>query len=311
MNLPPPFPTITDEILYSIAEHHHLKIDKIIALPQVGIFNKIYQLGDDFIIRISRDHPKSLRIAHTEAIAVPLARAAGVRTPALLVCDVSLHFLSAPYTIYERIRGETLGLLNLEPYDTPAAWRALGHDLALLHACVIEDGPATELDYNDLPDPRAWPDELAEAGYFTTIEAKWLRRWLEHLAPAVLAPVQRRFRHGDVQATNMMVSPKSFDYLALIDWGNAHWGDPAFDFGGPPIRTVPYVLEGYRQVMPLENDETAEARILWRHLQLALHNLWQKPQPEYAWAERPLPFLLDIMRFLLEIEDSRWRQLVV
>jgi hypothetical protein len=108
-----------------------------------------------------------------------------------------------------------------------------------------------------------------------------------------------------------MISAKSFDYLALTDWGNAHWGDPAYDFAGNPIRTVPYILEGYRQVMPLESDETAEARILWRHLQLALHNLWREPQPEHSWAERPLPFLLDIMRFLLETHDIRWKSLIV
>ncbi len=64
-----------------------------------------------------------------------------------------------------------------------------------------------------------------------------------------------------------MVQPTTSEYIALIDWSNANWGDPAYDFGDSPIRTVPYVLDGYRQIMPLDNDETAEVAVLsvqWR-----------------------------------------------
>ena len=305
----PPFPEITEEILLAIANAHHLKVNEFRLLPQIGIFNKIYQLEDDFILRISRQHPRSFTIAQTEALAVPLARKAGVRTPELLVHDASRDIIPVPYTIFERVRGETLGLLDLEPQDTPDVWREVGRDLARLHTSVLESDIA--IDYEDIPDPRVWPDELATAGYFTKIEANWLARWLEHLASAALQPTSKCFCHGDVQATNIMVKARSHDYLALLDWGNAHWGDPAHDFGDRPIRTTPYVLQGYREIKPFENDETAEARILWRHFQLALHNLSREPQPNHSWAERPLPFLLDIMRFLLETVDERWKQLIV
>ena len=70
------------------------------------------------------------------------------------------------------------------------------------------------------------------------------------------------------------------------------------------------MLAGYREIMPVENDETAEARILWRYLTLALGNLWREPEPELAWAERPLPFLLDLMRFSMETDDHKWRALL-
>jgi hypothetical protein len=66
-----------------------------------------------------------------------------------------------------------------------------------------------------------------------------------------------------------------------------------------------------QQCRRLENDETAEARILWRHLQLALYNIRREPQPAQSWAERPLSFLLDIMRFLLETPDSCWKNLII
>jgi aminoglycoside phosphotransferase (APT) family kinase protein len=268
-------------------------------------------VGDDFILRIARNHPKSFSLVYTEKIAVPTARAAGVRTPELLVCDMSLGILPVPYTIYERVRGQALGLLTLDPHATPDTWRAVGRDLARLHHGVSRDGPAAELADEEFPDPRPWAEELAEAGLFTMLEARWLLDWLDRLAPAAQAPIQRQFCHGDGQATNIMVQPDTFDYLALIDWSEAHWADPAHDFGGKPIRAVPYVLEGYRQAAPLEHDETAEARILWRYLWLALHNLWREPQPKHSWAERPLTFLLDLMRFLMEEPSGRWQAWLV
>ena len=54
---------------------------------------------------------------------MPAARAAGVRTPALVAFDDSLQLLPVPYAIYERVRGETLGALDLGPEDTPRAWQ--------------------------------------------------------------------------------------------------------------------------------------------------------------------------------------------
>ena len=307
----PPFPNITEEAIYAIIEAHSLQVETFRRLPQIGIVNKIYQLDDNFILRVSREHPKSLTIAQTEATVVPLARMAGVRTPELVVCDTSLNIVSAPYTIYECVRGETLGLLDLEPDRTPNVWREVGRDLALLHSSSLATEEDLELVWEDIPDPRQWPNELAQAGYFTSIEAEWFNRWLEHLASAALQPVQKRLQHGDVQATNIIVNAGSYDYLALIDWGNAHWGDPVHDFGDKPIRTVPYVLEGYREIAPLERDETIEARILWRHLQLALHNMGREPLPNNSWAERPMSFWIDIVRLLLETNDEKWKQWVV
>ena len=158
--------------------------------------------------------------------------------------------------------------------------------------------------------PRPWPDELAEAGHFSASEARWLSGWLDRLAPAALATVPHCLRHGDTQSTNVIVEAGSLAYMAVIDWGSTQWGDPAYDLAGIPLRAVPYMLSGYRQVAPLANDETAEARILWRHLQLALHNLWREPQPDHSWAERPMTHLLDALRFLLETPDDRWKHLL-
>ena len=153
------------------------------------------------------------------------------------------------------------------------------------------------------------PDELASAGHFTAEEASWLSGWLELLAPFALAPLPRCFRHGDLQTTNVIVRPDSPTYLALIDWGACGWGDPAYDFAGIPLWAVPFMLEGYREVAPFPQDETAEARILWRHLPISLYLLGRPPQPGLSWAERPAAMLLEIMRFFLGSPGKPWTDL--
>ena len=306
----PAFPEVSAEVLHAIAERHGLGIGTIEQLPEVGIFNAIYALGADFILRVPRCHSAFTNAARKEAIVAPAARAAGVRTPLLIAFDSALDLLPVPYTIYERIHGETLGLLDREPGDTPDVWRDLGHDLALLHTNIADEGPLAEVVGQPMPDPRPWLEEIAEEGYFTAMEARWLMAWLDRLAPAALTALPRRFLHGDLQTTNIMVRAGSLEYLALIDWGSAGWGDPAWDFAGVPLRAAPWLLAGYRDVAQLEGDETAEARILWRHLQLALFLLRREPLPGRSWAERPLAMLLEIMRFLIDSPPPPWRSLV-
>jgi aminoglycoside phosphotransferase (APT) family kinase protein len=322
----PPFPEISDELLHTIAERHNVGGSAISRLPEVGIFNTIYALGADLILRIPRNHPAFTEAVCKEALAVPAARAAGVRTPELVAFDASLELLPVPYTLYERVQGETLGLLDHEPSDSPSAWHELGRDLALLHTQVAAQGPIAEIEIEGLPDPRLWLDQIAQEGYFTPMEARWLCRWLDRLAPAALASVPHCFLHGDIQTTNMLphcflhgdiqttnmlVRAGSLDYLAIIDWGSAGWGDPAWDFAGIPLRAVPLLLQGYRTVAALDGEATAEARILWRHLQLALLVLRRGPLPGRSWAERPLAMLLEIMRFMIEAPPGVWRDLLV
>jgi aminoglycoside phosphotransferase (APT) family kinase protein len=296
----PDFPQVSTEALSAIAGRHGLEAKGFSRLRNAGIFNEIYLLGSGYVLRVPREAPPFVAAIRKEAVAVPAARVAGVRTPALIAFDDSLALLPVPYAIYERVQGETLGLLDLEPADTPGVWREVGRDLARLHEGVSEDGPTAALEPEPLPDPRTLPDELASAGYFTSLEARWLSGWLERLTPAAIAPVTRRFRHGDLQTTNVMIRRGALEYLALIDWGACGWGDAAHDFAGVPLRAVPFMLCGYRELAPLPEDETAEARILWRHLQIALYLLDRPPQPGLSWAERPAAMMFEILRFFLD-----------
>jgi aminoglycoside phosphotransferase (APT) family kinase protein len=306
----PAFPKVTRSILGAISLRHGVGARTFSRLPEIGIFNAIYAAGDDLILRIPRTHPAFTSAARKEAVVAPAARAAGVRTPALIAFDDSLDLLPVPYTIYQRIQGATLGLLDREPEDTPNLWREIGRDLALLHTGVPDAGAIAEIAGERLPDPRVLLDEIALEGYFTAMEARWLSGWLDRLAPAALAQMPRRLLHGDLQTTNIMVRDDSLEYLALLDWGSAGWGDAAWDFAGVPLRAAPWLLAGHRDIAPLDSDETAEARVLWRHLQLALLVLRRGPLPNRSWAERPMAMLLEVMRFLIEAPKGVWRDLI-
>ena len=305
----PAFPKISTHALHAIAKQHGLGERAFTRLPEVGIFNAIYAVGNDLILRIPRNHPAFIAAARKEAIAVPAARAAGVRTPQLIAFDDSLELLPVPYSVYEKVQGVTLGLLDREPEETPEVWCEIGRDLGRLHSRVAAQGALAQIEVETVPDPRALVGEIAQQGYITSIEARWLMRWLNRLAPAALASFPQCFLHGDLQTTNVMVAYDSLAYLALLDWGSAGWGDPAWDLAGVPLRAAPWLLAGHRDVAPLDDDHTAEARVLWRHLQLALLVLRRGPLPDRSWAERPLSMLLEIMRFEIEVPPGIWRDL--
>ena len=142
----PDFPPMSAETLEAIGERHNLHAEDISPLEDVGIFNSIYLVGSEHVLRVPRDAPPFVAAIRKEVIAVPVARAAGVRTPALVAFDDSLELLPVPYAIYERVHGETLGLLDLGPDDTPEVWLEVGRDLAALHEGVSEDGSADGLE---------------------------------------------------------------------------------------------------------------------------------------------------------------------
>lgn len=304
------FADVPTATLRAIAARHRLTADTFARLPQVGVINAIYALGDGYVLRIPRADPGAVAQAHTEAVAAPVARAAGVRTPRLVAFAEAGDLLPVPYLIYERVRGRNLGLLDWEPTAIAPVWRELGRDLALLHTLAPDASPVGQLRVEQAgQDPRALAEARAADGWFTGLEVRWLIRWLDRLAPAVATAVPVRALHLDVQATNIMVGMGTLDYRALLDWGCAGRGDAAFDFFGLPLRAVPFVLEGHRAVAPLDDDTGAEARILWRHLQFALAVLPRGAAPGMSWGERPLAWLLEVFRFFQESPGPRWREL--
>jgi aminoglycoside phosphotransferase (APT) family kinase protein len=305
-----PKPEISLEQLHAISQQHKLGVSSFEKMNSTGMANTIYALGEDLILRVPGDHPSAIAQTLTESVAVPVARQLGIQTPALIVFDDSLEVIDRPFTIYERVYGDTLGLLDLEPDQIPQTYRAVGRELAKLHAGALEvDDPLGRLDQPGYEQPRVTLEQLAKNGFLSTSDARWLNAWCDLLEPAMLEPINPKFLHNDIHEMNLMVNSEDHSYLAIIDWGNAGWGDPATEFRIATIQSVPHMLEGYRSVMPLEGEDTIEARILWDQLGLALRRM--KLELEFGvikYGFQPFGGLMQLWRFTHQQQDSRWTQ---
>jgi aminoglycoside phosphotransferase (APT) family kinase protein len=260
---------------------HHDPVDAILShhgvrgpwqeLPATGIANRIYAT-DDLVLRVAVEGSEALNDARTESVAAPIARAAGVLVPRLVAFDESGTIVDRPYSLWERVHGETLGLFAPDPMACPTTWQAVGRQLALLHNRV-----------HDCPDSRGWLDhpereldleERIASLAATSAVDPGLARQLEHAAKKLRAAVKRplpvRFLHNDVHVMNVMCA-RDGTLLALIDWGDAGWGDPALELAQVPLGAMPFALQGYESEAHL--DDAAEARMLWDKLCKAVEQL--------------------------------------
>jgi hypothetical protein len=94
---------------------------------------------------------------------------------------------------------------------------------------------------------------------------------------------------------NLMCS-RDGSLLAVIDWGDAGWGDPALEFFQIPLAAVPSVMTGYESDGPGLLGDLPEARIIWDKLDYARHALPGDRR------------LLDELRRFVRTADDRWRR---
>ena len=174
-------------------------------LLATGLANRIYATKD-VVIRVAKEHEEALRDARTESIAAPVAYAAGVLTPRLLVFDDSRELLDVPYSIWERVHGETLGFLSWDPNSMPNTWRKVGYQMALLHVRVqpfddlkqVLHEPERDLGLESLL------EELAAAGHIGKDSLREISLLIDELRPAVLEDAKTCFLHGDVKDMNII-----------------------------------------------------------------------------------------------------------
>jgi hygromycin-B 7''-O-kinase len=302
---PRPIPVTTVQIA-AIAAAHGVPNGPFEPIDSIGIINSVYKLGERFVLRVPRDHPGHLAQARREACAIPAAVDAGVRTPALVAFDDTLEILPVPFLIVERVDGASAESLGTVPPHPRAAWRRLGADLGRLHLSTTPPPPGDPWP-DETRDPRELVELRAAEGWISPLEARRFGEWLDRLAPLVGAPA-RVFLHGDLQMSNVLLDRGTQAYLSLIDWGGARGGNAADDFSVVPLAAVGPMLEGYREHQPAEPVVT-EALILWRRLQLILRLLPRGPVPGWAWGERPVARLVDMLLYFNELTDSPWRDL--
>lgn len=238
-------------------------------LEATGVANRIYATRD-VVLRIATDHEDAIPDARTESVAAPVARDAGILTPQLIAFDDSRTIVDRPFSLWERVHGETFGRTRLRANACHDVWREAGNQLARLHDRVTS-----------CPDPNGYLDtperdrqlhlllqRFADSGHVN----RALIREIEGLLTLLASYVDRGgaalcFLHNDVHECNIMCGPRG-GLRAVIDWGDAGWGDPTLDFAAIPLDSVAAVLTGYG---PMERlGESPEARIVWDHLQNAL-----------------------------------------
>jgi hygromycin-B 7''-O-kinase len=299
-----PFVELDDRTLASICARHDLP-PATGRLASTGVIHTIYVLGDRHVLRVPKRIDEGLKDLRTEVVSAPAARAAGVRTPALIVFDESLDLVDVPYTVFELVEGEPLGARRFDPARDEAVYRDLGRQLATLHRGVESlDDPRGWLDHDDRPlDALQLVDDLVATHLLGDDTAGWVRSVLERMLPAAEASLAiRRFVHNDVQPNNVMVTPD--EEAVLIDWGDAAWSDPTRDLNDLVPRSIPFVLAGYREVMPMDDEDTVGARVLYDHLVAALYHLGRPPTPRREWGRPPGARLVEL--FAEATSPSSW-----
>lgn len=291
-----PFVELTDDELAAITTKHGLPAVTR-RLPSTGVIHTIYVLGEEYVLRVPKPIDEGISDLRTEVVAAPAARAAGVRTPALVVFDESHSVIDLPFTVFELVDGEPLGAGSFDARHDAAVYRDLGHQLATLHAGVTSiDDPREWMDHDERAvDAEPLVNDLVRTGRLSPDTGRWVLDVFAQVRPAVTAAqTLRRFIHNDVQPNNVMVTPG--ERAVLIDWGDAAWGEPTRDLNDLVPRAVPLVLAGYREVMPMDDDDTVLARVLHDHLMGALYHLGRPPMPDRAeWGRAPGARLVELL----------------
>ncbi|NJL66900.1 MAG: aminoglycoside phosphotransferase family protein [Leptolyngbyaceae cyanobacterium CSU_1_3] len=243
----------------------------------LGVANRIYATNDA-ILRIAADHPDSLSDAYTESVAAPVARAAGVLTPRLIAFDDSRNLIDRPFSLWERVHGETLGALETDPLKMPNTWIDLGKQLGLLHTRIKScpdpkgylDKPARETRHEELL------QQLRENQQIEYEDSIRVYEIIEELKPPIDVETNCCFLHGDLHDKNILCSPKDH-LLAIIDWGDAGWGDPVLDFASIPLEAVPFVMQGYESEAPGMLGSQPAIGMVWDKLYLAMKKVLRHP----------------------------------
>jgi aminoglycoside phosphotransferase (APT) family kinase protein len=265
---------LTPALVDAIFARHRIR-GSWVPIPKTGIANTIYAT-QEVVLRVATDHPEAVADAKTESVAAPVAHAAGIQTPRLIAFDDSRTLVDRPFSLWERVHGETLGLLDLNRSQLANVWRQVGRQLFLLHDRI--KGCADPNGYLDTPgraiDLHQLLNRLAGAGRLNAATVEAIAQLIGELAPLVAGSGATRFLHNDIHAMNVMCSPAG-ELLAIIDWGDAGWGDPTLDFAAIPLAVLPYARQGYELEAPGALGAFPEARFIWDKLQAAMDAAWE------------------------------------
>lgn len=250
------------------------------ALEATGVASLIYAT-QDLVIKVATSHAEAIEDARTESVAAPAAFRAGIRTPRLVAFDDSGLLWNGPYSIWERVHAQTLGLLQLQGEALEYLWWQVGRELFLLHSQVIScpdrdgylDTPGREAELN------SFLRRLADSGRVSAGAFKEIELLIQSLTPFIPQTPSPCFLHNDLHQMNVMCTHTG-ELAAIIDWGDAGWGDAALDFAAIPLEQIPSALAGYGRENLSRLGHMPQARFIWDRLPDAIDLLIEGAGPQ-------------------------------
>lgn len=222
----------------------------------------------DLVVRVAAGGAAALR----REAALLAEAGARVPVPELLACEPAHQ--GCALSIQPFVAGLQLGELwrRADEAACRAAGEALGPALARLHArawpspgwLALGEGGALRVEpwghEQGTPgeDPLlAYVSQALRGRAGERLGAEWRARCLAQLErrASTLDPGPARLVHGDLNPTNVLVSPDGRELRALLDWEWAHAGSPLSDLGnlcrrrpggGPPPAFVEALAGAYR-----------------------------------------------------------------
>lgn len=280
-----PYPV---ELIRDLAARHGLS-GVIELMPDGGMVNEAWRVGSSAILRVVRPEmdPECDTEAAREAAVVRLVRSAGLPTPDLLAMGPAGEG-HRPYTIYELVCGDLLGLVD-EPVEVfEDVYAEMGAALAVLHRIEAPSEVRACLRGQEGSNACEQAQKAVDAGKLSRRDADEINAWAAHLAPAMAGQTRAVLVHNDVHPWNLIVrrgaispppqspSPRTqprgegdVGLAAILDWGDASLGDPAVDFSGMPLQSIPAMLRGYATAGGVVDEHFVE-RSLIRGLSTAL-----------------------------------------
>jgi hygromycin-B 7''-O-kinase len=282
----------------AIAIDHGVDPDEVTEIPG-GVANHVFRLGPALILRIPRSSD-FIADLHKEVAVIPVARSAGVRTPALVAQGtIPLDGTPTPYVLMDRVQGN-----DLVTHPGPTIWADLGREVALLHQ--VHQQSLTGVP-EDSGTGRGSAEELVDRGYLDPETGRWLGSWMGRLRGRFDENSPKVLLHGDLAPQNLMVDDAG-RFAALIDWGDAAWGPRGMEFAKLRLEDVARLLPAYKDVADVRFEPgELEASVLWFHLQWGLSNLTGPPRlGARHWTAPPASRVLGVLRFLASNPPEPW-----
>lgn len=211
--------------------------DGLSRSPHEGIVNEVWMTASH-VVRINKD-PELIEDCFTEAVAAPAAWKAGALTPEPLFFSSGDNLTARPYSIFARARG--VNLASAPPLSDPEGFfRSLAREMRVFHQMIL-----TVSDPDERLDP-AWlvtVDDIRDKAVHPACLAFTSRA--NDLAEALDGPQWPGFAfcHQDLHPENILAEGGLL--TAILDWGDAGWGDPACDLRFIPARHMKAAWEAY------------------------------------------------------------------